>query len=70
MAGGIQPWWHTIGAYHEDRRMYQTAVPVFRWHKDHEQYLVNRRPVAVSTRRTAPAGLTVANALPSTEKTA
>ncbi len=46
IAGGIQPWWHTIGAYHEDRRMYQTAVPVFRWHRDHEQYLINRRPVA------------------------
>jgi hypothetical protein len=46
IAGGIQPWWHTIGAYHEDRRMHQTAVPVFRWHKDHERYLINRHPVA------------------------
>ena len=45
-AGGIQPWWHHVGAYHEDRRMYQTAEPVMRWHKDNEQYLVNRRPVA------------------------
>ena len=26
-AGGIQPWWHHIGAYHEDRRMYRTAEP-------------------------------------------
>jgi hypothetical protein len=46
IAGGIQPWWHHIGAYHDDRRMYRTAEPVFRWHKDHEQYLINRTPVA------------------------
>jgi hypothetical protein len=46
IAGGIQPWWHTIGAYHEDRRMYQTPIPVFQWHQDHEQYLINRQPVA------------------------
>ena len=24
-AGGIQPWWHHIGAYHEDRRLYRTV---------------------------------------------
>ena len=24
IAGGIQPWWHHVGAYHEDRRMYHT----------------------------------------------
>ena len=24
IAGGIQPWWHHVGAYHEDRRMYRT----------------------------------------------
>ncbi len=45
-AGGIQPWWHHVGAYHEDRRMYRTAEPVMRWHKANEQYLVNRRPIA------------------------
>jgi len=45
-AGGIQPWWHHISAYHEDRRMYRTAEPVLRWHRANEQYLVNRRPVA------------------------
>lgn len=45
-AGGIQPWWHHVAAYHEDRRMYRTAEPVMRWHKANEQYLVNRRPVA------------------------
>jgi Hypothetical glycosyl hydrolase 6 len=46
IAGGIQPWWHHVGAYHEDRRMYRTAEPVMRWFKAHERYLVNRTPVA------------------------
>jgi Hypothetical glycosyl hydrolase 6 len=46
IAGGIQPWWHFIGAYHEDRRMYRTPEPVFKWHQEHEQYLLNRQPVA------------------------
>ena len=46
IAGGIQPWWHHVGAYHEDRRMYHTAEPVFQWHKKYEQYLVNRQPIA------------------------
>jgi hypothetical protein len=45
-AGGIQPWWHHIGAYHEDRREYTIAEPVMQWHKANEQYLVNRTPVA------------------------
>ena len=45
-AGGIQPWWHHIGAYHEDRRQYRTAEPLWRWHEANEQYLVNRQPVA------------------------
>jgi hypothetical protein len=45
-AGTIQPWWHHIGAYHEDRRQYRTAESLFRWHEEHEQYLVDRRPVA------------------------
>jgi len=45
-AGGIQPWWHHIAAYHEDRRAYRTAQPLMQWHKANEQYLVNRQPVA------------------------
>jgi hypothetical protein len=45
-AGGIQPWWHHIGAYHEDRRQYRTAEPLFRWHEANEAYLVNRSPIA------------------------
>lgn len=46
IAGGIQPWWHYVGAYHEDRRMYRTPEPVMRWWKANERYLVNRTPVA------------------------
>lgn len=45
-AGGIQPWWHHVGAYHEDRRMYRTAEPILRWHRENELYLVNRQPIA------------------------
>ena len=45
-AGGIQPWWHHVGAYHEDRRMYRTAAPVFEWHKLNTSHMVNRLPVA------------------------
>lgn len=44
-AGSIQPWWHHIGAYHEDRRQYFTAPPVMRWHAKNEAYLMDRRPV-------------------------
>ncbi len=46
IAGGIQPWWHFVGAWHEDKRMYRTPEPVFQWHQEHEQYLINRQPVA------------------------
>ncbi len=46
IAGGLQPWWHYIGAYHEDRRMYRTPEAVYRWHQDHEAFLVNRQPIA------------------------
>lgn len=45
-AGGIQPWWHFISAYHEDRRQYRTPVPLLQWHAAHEEYLLNREPVA------------------------
>ncbi|TDO50674.1 putative glycosyl hydrolase-like family 6 (GHL6) protein [Kribbella sp. VKM Ac-2527] len=45
-AGGIQPWWHHIGSVHEDRRQYATAEPLFRWHSEHESYLIDREPVA------------------------
>jgi len=46
IAGGIQPWWHHVGAYHEDRRMYNTAAPVMTWYKTNEDYLIDRNPVA------------------------
>lgn len=46
IAGGIQPWWHHVSAFHEDRRSHSTAAPVMKWFKDNEQYLINRKPVA------------------------
>ena len=45
-AGGIQPWWHHIGATHEDRRQYATAEPIFNWHEKNQQYLHKREPLA------------------------
>ena len=45
-AGGIQPWWHHVSAYHEDGRMYRTAESLMRWHEANEEYLVNRKPIA------------------------
>jgi hypothetical protein len=46
VAGGIQPWWHHVGAYHEDRRMYRTAEPVMQWCRTNQSYLIDRKPVA------------------------
>ena len=46
IAGGIQPWWHMIAAFHEDRRMYDTPTAVLKWHKENEEFLINRTPVA------------------------
>jgi hypothetical protein len=46
LAGGIQPWWHMVGAYHEDRRMYHNPEAIFHWQAANEQFLVNRQPVA------------------------
>ena len=45
-AGGIQPWWHHIGALHEDRRQYSTAEPIFGWHEANQDVLINRKPQA------------------------
>ncbi len=45
-AAGIQPWWHYVNAYHEDRRMYDTPVAMADWHAKHESYLVQREPIA------------------------
>jgi hypothetical protein len=46
IAGGIQPWWHFVGAYQEDRRMLTTPTPVMRWWHDHRDVLIDRTPVA------------------------
>src|SRR5438874_9271146 len=46
IAGGIQPWWHHVGATAEDRRVYDSAEPVMRWHKANERYLCDRTPIA------------------------
>jgi hypothetical protein len=45
-AGGIQPWWHHIGAFNEDRRMYQTAEPIMKWYAANQRYMTNRKPLA------------------------
>jgi hypothetical protein len=45
-AGGVQPWWHHLGSVQEDRRAYDSAPEIWRWHREHEEFLVNRRPVA------------------------
>jgi hypothetical protein len=46
IAGGIQPWWHHVGALQEDRRQFRTAEPVYRWHEANQKYLFDRRPIA------------------------
>jgi hypothetical protein len=46
VAGGLTPWWHTISAYHEDKRRYEIVGPVYAWHRQNEQYLFDRKPVA------------------------
>ena len=45
-AGGIQPWWHHIGANHDDRRQYRTAEAIFGWHEANEDILFDRTPIA------------------------
>ena len=46
LAGGIQLWWHMVGAYHEDRRMYHNPEAMYSWEKTNERFLLDRRPVA------------------------
>ena len=46
ISGGLGPWWHMVGAYHDDRRLYRTPERIFQWHKQNEHYLRNRRPYA------------------------
>jgi hypothetical protein len=46
MAGGIAPWWHKVGGYHEDSRIYKIVEPIYKWHKANEAYLFNRIPLS------------------------
>lgn len=46
LAGNLHPWWHQLGAWHEDRRAYDIVEPVNRWHAANARYLVHREPVA------------------------
>jgi Hypothetical glycosyl hydrolase 6/TAT (twin-arginine translocation) pathway signal sequence len=46
VAGAIQPWWHHVGGYQEDRRQFHVVEPFFRWYAGHQEYLINRLPVA------------------------
>jgi len=45
-AGNIQPWWHHVGAYQEDRRQFRVVESVNGWYTANQEYLVNRRPLA------------------------
>jgi hypothetical protein len=45
-AGGIQPWWHYVNAYHEDRRMYATPLALAAWYAEHQEFLHPRQPIA------------------------
>ncbi len=46
VAGTIEPWWHHVGGYQEDRRQFHVVEPFYRWYTAHQQYLINRQPVA------------------------
>lgn len=45
-AGTIQPWWHHVGGYQEDLRQFHATEPFMRWYAEHQEYLINREPVA------------------------
>ena len=46
IAGGLQPWWHHVGALQEDRRQFSIAPPIYQWHEANQQFLVDREPLA------------------------
>ena len=46
IAGGITPWWHIVGGFQEDKRIYDIEIPVMQWHQKYEQYLYDRTPIA------------------------
>ncbi len=45
-ASGIQPWWHYVNAYHEDRRMYDAPKAMADWYLENETLLTRRQPIA------------------------
>ena len=45
-AGGVSPWYHHIGGSQNDRRQFNTPVPLFQWHAENEKYLYNRTNIA------------------------
>jgi len=46
LAGGLQLWWHMVGAVREDHRMLDNPTAVYHWEAANEVFLLNRRPVA------------------------
>jgi len=46
VAGGIQTWWHHVGAVQEDRRQFDLAAELTRWAGANRKFLTNRQPVA------------------------
>jgi hypothetical protein len=46
VAGTIEPWWHHVGGYQEDRRQFKEVEPFYRWYAANQKYLVHRQPVA------------------------
>jgi hypothetical protein len=46
IAGGIQTWWHHVGAVQEDRRQFDLAAEITRWAGANRKFLTNREPVA------------------------
>jgi hypothetical protein len=46
IAGGLQPWWHTVASYSEDKRRFSGVASLMQWHEKNERYLFNRTPVA------------------------
>ncbi len=46
IAGGIQTWWHHVGAVQEDRRQFDTANDLTTWAKANRAFLTQREPVA------------------------
>lgn len=46
ISGGISPWYHHIGAIHEDKRQFGNSPPIMQWHEANEAYLYHREPAA------------------------